>query len=82
MAPATRRFTTTACGTRKATTSLQGGYGGGSTLFDNFGTFLKSGNTGTTMLDGGVVFNNTGTVNVESGTLDIEGGGTSSGGDS
>jgi len=29
-----------------------GGNGGGTTLFDNFGTFLKSGNTGTTTLDG------------------------------
>ena len=61
--------------------SFQGGTGGGSTLFDNFGTFVKSGNTGTTILDSRVVFNNTGTVTVESGTLDINGGGTSSGGD-
>jgi hypothetical protein len=56
-----------------------GGNNGGTTLFDNFGTFLKSGNTGVTTLDSGVVFNNTGIVNVESGTLDI-GRGTSSGG--
>jgi hypothetical protein len=61
--------------------TFQGGTGGGSTLFDNFGTFLKSGNTGTTVLDGNVVFNNTGTVNVESGTLGLDGGGTCSGGD-
>ncbi len=60
--------------------SFQGGDGGGTTLFDNFGTFIKSGNTGTTVLDGNVVFNNMGTVTVESGTLDINGGGTSSGG--
>ena len=59
--------------------TFQGGTGGGSTLFDNFGTFVKSGNTGTTILDSRVVFNNTGTVNVQTGTLDI-GGGTSSGG--
>ena len=80
MARTTRRFTTTACGTRKATHGFYGGYYGGSTLFDNFGTFLKSGSTNTTTLDSGVVFNNTGTVNIQSGTLDI-GGGTSSGGD-
>jgi hypothetical protein len=60
---------------------FQGGNGGGKTLFDNFGTFLKSGNAGTTTLDAGVVFNNTGTINVESGTLLIEGGGTSTNGD-
>jgi hypothetical protein len=50
-----------------------GGNEGGTTLFDNFGTFLKSGNSGTTTLDAAVVFNNTGTVNVESGTLDLNG---------
>ena len=61
--------------------TFQGAFNGGPpTLFDNFGTFRKSGNTGTTILDGNVVFNNTGTVNVQSGTLDINGGGTSSGG--
>jgi hypothetical protein len=60
--------------------SFEGGYGGGTTLFENFGTFLKSGATGATVLDGRVVFNNTGTVSVASGTLDLEGGGTNSGG--
>ena len=61
--------------------TFQGAYNGGSpTLFDNFGTFRKSGNTGATILDGNVVFNNTGTVTVQSGTLNINGGGTSSGG--
>ena len=59
--------------------SFIGGYNSGTTLFDNFGTFLKSGNTGVTTLDSAVVFNNTGTVNVQSGTLDINVG-TSSGG--
>jgi hypothetical protein len=58
---------------------FQGGYGGGTTLFDNFGTFIKSGNSGTTTLDSGVVFNNTGTVHGDSGTLDIQGGGVNSG---
>jgi RHS repeat-associated protein len=60
--------------------SFVGGYDGGKTLFENFGTFLKSGNTGVTSLDSGVVFNNIGLVTVESGTLTI-GGGTSSGGE-
>ncbi|MGA3269239.1 MAG: hypothetical protein ABSE16_20780, partial [Verrucomicrobiota bacterium] len=60
--------------------TFTGGNIGGTSLFDNFGTFTKSGNTGTTILDSAVVFNNTGTVAVESGTLDVNGGGTSSGG--
>jgi len=59
---------------------FHGGYSGGTTLFDNFGTFLKSGNSGTTTLDDAVVFNNPGTVNVQSGTLSLNGGGISSGG--
>jgi hypothetical protein len=46
-----------------------GGNNGGTSLFDNFGTFLKSGNTGTTTLDSGVVFNNIGTVQASSGTV-------------
>jgi hypothetical protein len=57
-----------------------GGYNGGTSLFDNFGTFLKSGHSGATVLDGQVVFNNTGTVSVQSGTLSINGGGVNSGG--
>ena len=55
-------------------------YGGTGTTFNNYGTFIKSGNSGTTLLDSGVAFNNTGTVNAQSGTLDFNGGGTSSGG--
>ncbi len=61
--------------------SFTGGYDGGFTLFDNFGTFLKSGNTGATTLDDNVEFNNAGLFNVQSGTLLIGGTGTSSGGD-
>jgi hypothetical protein len=57
-----------------------GTYNGGSALFDNFGTFRKSGNSGVTTLDAGVEFNNTGLVQVENGTLAISGA-TSSGGD-
>ena len=60
-------------------TRLRAANTGGTTLFDNFGTFLKSGDTGAASLDNHVVFNNTGTVNVQSGTLNI-GQGTSSGG--
>jgi sugar lactone lactonase YvrE len=42
------------------------------TLFDNFGTFVKSGATGTTTLNADVGFNNTGTVEVVSGTLTLD----------
>jgi hypothetical protein len=55
-------------------------YGGAGTTFNNYGTFIKSGNSGTTLLDSGVAFNNTGAVNVLNGTLDFNGGGTSTGG--
>jgi hypothetical protein len=48
----------------------------GSTI-TNAGTFRKSASTGTTVIT--AVFNNTGTVDVRSGTLSLEGGGTSSG---
>ena len=60
--------------------SFQGGYGGGTTFFYNFGAFLKSGNAGATTMDGSVVFNNTGTIEIESGTLNIEGPGVNNGG--
>jgi hypothetical protein len=60
--------------------TFAGGYNGGTSLFDNFGTFLKSGKTGATVLDGAVVFNNTGTVTVSSGTLQLSGGATLAGG--
>ena len=43
------------------------------TLFDNFGTFRKSGNTGVTTLDGNVVFNNTGTLDSQVGNISLQG---------
>ncbi|MCP4853392.1 MAG: RHS repeat protein [Fuerstiella sp.] len=50
-------------------------YGG---TFNNAGTFTKTGD-GTTTKFIGVPFNNTGTANVQSGSLQLSGGGTSSG---
>ncbi|QEG35935.1 beta strand repeat-containing protein [Bythopirellula goksoeyrii] len=50
---------------------------GGQSHFHNAGIFTKSGGTGTTTL--GVEFNNTGIVEVDTGTLSLSGGGTSSG---
>jgi hypothetical protein len=49
--------------------SGSGGTGGG-LIFNNSGTFTKSGTTGTTSFQGNV-FNNSGTVNVLSGTLNF-----------
>ncbi|MFM7440028.1 MAG: hypothetical protein ACKO2V_15780, partial [Snowella sp.] len=46
-------------------------------IFNNDGTFKKTNSTGTTTFY--AQFNNTGNVNVESGTLSLQGGGTSSG---
>jgi hypothetical protein len=53
--------------------SMQGGYNGGASLFDNFGTFRKTGNSGTTILDGNVVFNNTGTLDAQLGNISLQG---------
>jgi hypothetical protein len=52
---------------------FQGGYQGGTTLFDNFGTFRKSGLTGVTTLDSGIVFNNTGTLDSQLGNISLQG---------
>jgi len=51
--------------------TFSGGQDGVPTLFDNFGTFRKSGNTGTTILDANVVFTNAGTLDAQSGTLSL-----------
>jgi hypothetical protein len=51
---------------------MYGNYDGNpGTIFNNFGTFRKTGNTGTTSLDGAVTFDNTGVVNIQSGSLSI-----------
>jgi hypothetical protein len=50
---------------------------GSAAALNNAGTFTKSASTATTHFD--AQFNNTGTVNVETGTLELAGGGTSSG---
>ncbi len=46
--------------------------------FNNIGTFKKSAGAGTTTINGGVIFSNTGTVNVQVGTLSVNGGGANS----
>ncbi len=53
--------------------TFQGGYSYGSTLFDNFGAFRKTGNTGNTTLDSAITFNNSGTLDAESGTIYLNG---------
>jgi hypothetical protein len=51
---------------------------GSSGRIDNAGTFRKSGNPGTTTT-GGIGFNNYGTVEIQTGTLDLQGSGAHSG---
>ena len=48
---------------------------GGATTFNNSGTFKKSAGVGTTYMD--IPFVNTGTVNVQTGTISLRGGGSS-----
>ncbi len=50
-----------------------GTFNGGSALFDNFGTFCKSGGSGVTTLSAGT-FNNTGTLDTQSGNISLQGG--------
>jgi hypothetical protein len=60
--------------------SIFGQQTSGNTTFNNIGTFRKSGGTGITTLDNSTVFNNTGTLDVQSGTVSILGGRTLTGG--
>jgi uncharacterized delta-60 repeat protein len=53
--------------------------GGAVSTFNNTGTFRKSAGTGTTYFSSNVIFNNSGTVNTQIGTLSVQGGGSSSG---
>ena len=50
---------------------------GGTNAFNNAGTFRKNTTTGTSVI--GIPFNNTGTVEVQTGILELNNGGTSSG---
>lgn len=52
---------------------LVNGYGGASSTFENIGTFNKNSNSAF-IVTGGVTFNNTGTLNVNAGMLDIQAG--------
>ncbi len=54
------------------------GLGGGT--INNAGLFEKTGGSGVSVVDPYIVFNNTGTVKVDSGTIELQGGGTSTGG--
>jgi hypothetical protein len=51
----------------------------GSGRIDNAGTFLKSANAGTTTIGSSVSFNNSGAVDIQTGTLSLGSGGTHSG---
>ena len=52
---------------------------GDSAIFANNGTFTSNSGTGTTFTVSGIRFNNGGAVNVQAGTLSIQGGGTGRG---
>ncbi len=54
--------------------TFAGGYNGGVSYFNNFGTFRKSGTAGTTTLDSATIFNNSGLIDVQSGTVTINAG--------
>ncbi len=51
----------------------------GANTLNNAGTFRKAASTGWTRIDGGVTFTNTGTVEVQTGVLQLEGGGSGRG---
>ncbi len=56
-------------------------FGGGTgTTFNNDGTFTRDTGTGTYTINGGIAFNNFGTVNIDSGVLALNGGGDATGG--
>ena len=57
-----------------------GGYGGGASLFENFGSLVCSSTNGPATLDGNVIFTNTGAIASDNGVLQLNGGGSSSGG--
>ncbi|MEY2539939.1 MAG: hypothetical protein QOG67_3679, partial [Verrucomicrobiota bacterium] len=48
--------------------------GGGGGTFNNAGTFTRNNNSTTLTIGGQIIFNNTGTVNVQTGTLALQGG--------
>jgi hypothetical protein len=60
-------------------TSIGQPFGSTNTPFNNFGTFRKSGGSGATVLYGGVNFNNSGLVDVRSGTFELNDVGSGSG---
>jgi len=55
------------------------GGGGASGRFDNAGTFRKSAGNGTSVVASGLSFNNSGSVELQTGTLRLAGGGTATG---
>jgi hypothetical protein len=59
-------------------TNQTSGYGFyGDSVFNNAGLFEKTAGTGTSVIGGGITFNNSGTVEVNTGALRFDGGGSS-----
>jgi len=57
----------------QANSSIFGRQSSGNLVVNNYGTFRKSGGSGTSTVDGNTVFNTTGTVDVQTGTLGLLG---------
>ena len=61
----------------QANSSLFGRQSSGNTVVNNYGTFLKSAGTGISVVDANSTFNTSGTVDVQSGAVQVQGGGGS-----
>src|ERR1019366_5694261 len=72
-------LTNLATGTITITADVSTSNGGGANLFGNAGLLRKTGGAGTTAMVSGIPFVNTGDVQVQSGTLNVAGGGSASG---
>src|ERR1017187_6100384 len=72
-------LTNLAAGTITITADVSTANGGGVNAFGNAGLLRKTGGTGATAMASGVPFVNSGDVQVQSGTLNVAGGGSASG---
>jgi len=64
----------------QANSSIFGRQSSGNLVVNNYGTFRKSGGSGTSTVDGNTVFNTTGTVDVQTGTVGLLGNDSLAGG--
>ena len=64
----------------QANSSIFGRQSSGNLVVNNYGTFRKSGSSGTSTIDGNTIFNTTGTVDVQTGTVGLLGNDSLAGG--